>query len=220
MKTQLMMAAAVLVSMTACKKDENPTNATGYSLSMRAGSAPRTSAWNIVEARAVLHEIELESDDDNGGNGSEIDIEGTFNIDLLTGVSNPPLPTVTIPAGVYNELEVQIGHDDDDDDDNNTAGQVVFFLKGTGPANGSTVPFEVSVTQAFELEILDDDAGIFLPEGDIKNLTIWVDVLNAMSTLDLSSATADADGVIRISETKNSSLFFSFLALLDGELED
>jgi hypothetical protein len=215
MKTKLMIAAAALVSLSACKKDENPTDATGYSLSMRAGSAPRGAAWSISEATAVLHKIELESDDDNGGNGTEIDIEGNFNIDLLTGTSNPPLPTVTIPAGTYNELEVEIG-----DDDDNGNGQVVFSIKGTGPANGTMVPFEVAVTQAFELEILDDDAGIFLPEGDIKNMTIWVDVLNAMSALDLSSATADSDGVIRISENKNSSLFFSFLALLDGELED
>jgi hypothetical protein len=216
MKTKLMIAAAALVSLSACKKDENPTDATGYSLSMRAGTAPRGAAWSISEATAVLHKIELESDDDNGGNGTEIDIEGNFTIDLLTGISNPPLPTVTIPAGTYNELEVEIG----DDDDDNGNGQVVFSIKGTGPANGTMVPFEVAVTQAFELEILDDDAGIFLPEGDIKNMTIWVDVLNAMSALDLSSATADSDGVIRISENKNSSLFFSFLALLDGELED
>ena len=215
MKAQLMIAAAVLMSATACKKDENVNNTTGYSLTMRAGAAPRTTAWSISEAWARVHEIELESEIENGGNGSEIDIEGTFMVVLLTGISNPPIPQVIIPAGTYNELEVQLG-----DDDNNGSGQVVFFIKGTGPANGNTVPFEVAITQAFELEILDDDAGIFLPAGDIKNLTIWVDVMNALGTLNLDGITPDADGVIRISETKNSSLFFGFLALLHGELED
>ena len=213
MKTKLMLAAAVVLGLASCSKEESKE--TGYSLTMRAGSAPRTAAWSIDEAWALLHEIELERDLDDDDDETEIDIEGNFTVNLLTGVSTPPLPTITIPAGTYNELEVELG-----DDDNNGTGQTVFYVRGTAPVNGNTIPFEVNVTQAFELEILDDDAGIFLPEGDIKNLVIWVDVLQALSTLDLSNASLDQDGVLRISQNKNSNLFSAFLSLLDGELED
>ena len=113
MKNLWLPALALLALGTACSKDEKSDPVTGYSLSLKSGPAPGKTQGTVVlnSAYAVLTEVELE-DDDSNGDDVEIDIEGEFTFDLLSGTSVPNLPLAGIPAGTYEEIEIKLGDDD------------------------------------------------------------------------------------------------------------
>ncbi len=209
MKKIWLPALALLALGTACSEDEKSDPVTGYSLSLKSGSAPGKTQGTVVlnSAYAVLTEVELE-DDDSNGDDVEIDIEGEFTFDLLLGTSVPALPLASIPAGTYEEIEIKLG-----DDDNGSA--LSLSANGTRDA----VAFEIEVRGEVEFSMEDDVNGIVISPNQTTPMTAYMAIATAIDQLDWSSATADSDGVVRINATSNPSMYSDFLSKLQAEVE-
>ncbi|MBI1315407.1 DUF4382 domain-containing protein [bacterium] len=213
MKKIWLPALALIALGTACSEDEKSDPVTGYSLSLKSGPAlgknqGKTQGTVVLNsAYAVLTEVELE-DEDSNGDDVEIDIEGEFTFDLLTGTSLPALPTASIPAGTYDELDIELG-----DDDNGNA--VSLYADGTRDG----VSFEIEVRGEVEFSMEDDVNGIVINANQTTPLTANMAIATVVDQLDWTGAVADGDGVVRINATSNTSMYSDFLSKLQAEVE-
>jgi|GEM_PF-1512287 len=208
MKKIWLPALALLALGTACSEDEKSDPVTGYALALKSGPNPGKTQGTVVlnSAYAVLTEVELE-DDDSNGDDVEIDIEGEFTFDLLTGTSVPALPLASIPAGTYEEIEIQLGDD--------SGNALCLFANGTR----DSVAFEIEVRNEVEFSMEDDVNGIVISPNQTTPLTAHMAIADVVDQLDWSSAVADGDGVVRINATSNTSMYSDFLSKLQAEVE-
>ena len=143
---------------------------------------------------------------------NEIEYEGEFVIDLLNGTSTPDLGVAELPAGNYTELEVEMSPILED-------GNTLFLAFNFIPDGASDLVYvEYTNQSVLELEI-EDPNGIVLEEGAISALIVQLDLDALFSNIDLSNATADEDGVIRINATSNTDLAYAIAANLANALE-
>lgn len=198
----------LILGMSSCSEDENQEQA-GYRLNISAASAKKASSWSIQSATAYVHEVELEQENENDSNEVEVDIEGQFVVDLLTGVQSPQIPTVTIASGNYNELEIELG------DENEEA----LDVRATFSDSSGTYTVILNYFQELEFEIEDEDGSIQIPQGTIQNLQVTFPVLQALQSLDMSTANSTA-GVINIGNGDNPALAGQFLAALSLSVDD
>lgn len=197
-----------LLLFSGCSEDESNETA-GYRLNITAASAKKALTWNIQSATAYVHEVELEQESDSDTNEMEVDIEGLFEVNLLTGVQTPQIPTANIDPGQYNELEIELG------DENEEA----LDIRATYTDSSGTVDVVINLFQELEFEIENEDGNISIPAGVIKNLQVTFPVLPALQSLDLSNATRNGN-VINIGNGDNPTLAVQFLAALNLEVDD
>lgn len=153
----------------------------------------------------TLGETETELEDDNGDfdddaedDGVEIEYEGEFVIDLLSGTSEPDLGIANLQAGVYEEIEIKVAPVLPD------GNSAVVSLTFT-PDAGDPVSVEFSTSLAFELEI-EDDNGFQIDPNALTQVLVLFDLDVLFSNIDLSSAMVDDDGVIRINADSNTQI--------------
>lgn len=156
------------------------------------------TSFTLTSAQVHLRDIELDvpdgsSCDDVAAAGCVADtikIQGPFVIDLLTGVSDPPLEDVSIPAGTYKRIDFRI-------DD----GQPSQGLVGAGDPldNRSMVatasflyesqPVTLSLSLRFNEDVrVEDPAGIDVSGDAAALLTtfdagVWLDGLDIVECL-------------------------------------
>jgi len=154
--------------------------------------------------------------EDNDGDGEddneEIEFEGEFTVDLITGVSTPDFGETTIAPGLYEEMEMEL--------EPFLEGGLSMFVAFNYTPDGATeaVRYEYSNDQELEFEI-ENEAGFFLDESTLNQMLILID-LDAMFTgIDLNSATADVDGIVRINGTSNTDLATLIAQNLDSIME-
>ena len=124
-------------------------------------------------------------------------------IDFASGETTPDISFAEIPAGTYNEMEVEIELQDEGDNPS-------VVLNGTFiDANGINhdIRFEFNSGETFEVE--REGTVVFASnESALAQITIdpaaWF--IN-VSSEQLSSATKDINGIIVISETQNPDIF-------------
>ncbi|WOK07210.1 hypothetical protein RT717_01065 [Imperialibacter roseus] len=221
----LMAFAVVLIQ--SCGEDENiPTGAqTGFEMRAVTGTTGSTSGrvantgYTFTEVFAGVTEIELETLEDNleeEENGEdeneEVEFEGNFVINLLTGTSEPDFGLSELLAGVYQEVEVEF--------ENILEGDKTLIVNFNFTAEGATEPtyVEFSTSEEFELEI-ENEAGFVLDGGTVNSILVTLDLEVLFASIDFSSLVADEDGVIRINENSNSDLMHEIVEKLEEALE-
>jgi len=196
---------------SSCSKDVEE-EAGGYAL--RIGdqlNKKATSSLQLSQALAYLEEVELEREVGDDDDDMEVDIEGRFTVDLLTGNSTPEIPLIEIAPGNYHELELEFGDDD----------RLAFDIRGTyTDTSGQSFDFKVSTIQELEFEIEAEGNGIVIPEDYFTTLNVSFPVSDALLTLDWQNAVADANNVININQQSNSSMLTAFLNALQLEVDD
>lgn len=216
MKTHLktlLGLSIVGVLTTSCSKDDDNGHTQGYQFEMKAKSKKSAAAgWNITTATAFVSEVELESDDDD--NDSELDIEGRYEVNLLTGTSNPPFPVIELSAGTYEELEIELGDDDDDE------AFPSLYVEAEWSDSLNTYPVIISIEEELEFELESDDSEIVISEGSVNDLMVYISIEGALSTLIMSQADISSDNTIRIGSEDNPVLRAQFIAALNMELDD
>lgn len=210
------LLSLITLAFAACEKNaddalpgsnNNQNLVTGYQLGLQSPQfSNKIQASTIVEAWARITEVELEKEF-NDVTTAEIDIEGNFKVDLLTGISNPPIPTVQIPADTYTEFGIELGDDD----------SPFTSLYAAGATQG--VNFEIEVVGEVEFEIKDEVNGIQIDPNTINNFIVWIDIPALLNTLDFSTAQLDSDGVARINPSSNTPLYNRIVAQLNVEVE-
>lgn len=230
----LLMLIAGSLWLVGCNNDDVATE--GVKLQMKAVASVSTINDGRVNATSLefnevllgVKEIEFETleeddqediDDDNDGENDdgedddeEIEFEGSYVVDLINGTSTPDFGLATLQPGVYEEIEIELGPVLPN---NNT----VFIAFTYTPDGGSAVEVEFSTKKEIEFEIEDETNGFQLDANTLTNILVLLDLDVLFSSVDLSTAEADGDGVIRINDTSNSKLVLQILSKLDDSCE-
>lgn len=178
----------------------------------KAGLEAKTGS-NIEVNQFLLNikEIELELDDDmdddddqwdNDGyfdGEDEIELQGPFELNLLDGEIS--LLDITVPNGIYEELEFEF--DKSEDDSSELFGKSVL-VKGT--IDGTSFVFWHDFEEDVEVDFEDAQTDIIV-ESDQNHVEISFDlskIINATSGVNLAEAKdGNEDGVIEISPEDN-----------------
>jgi hypothetical protein len=207
----LSLLALTIIVSAACNKNEQGS----YRLNVMAKSVKSGSAtFQMQSASCYITEVELEADDDDyrdDEDQNEIDLEGRFFVDLLTGISTPELPVIDAYENDYEELEIEFGEDDD-------KGIYAFNIKGQWNDGTNDIPVTIQVDDELSYEV-EDDNGITISESLTRDLIVMVDLEGALSNLDFGSATIQNDEIL-IDDSNNTNLYSDFINSLLLELDD
>ena len=213
MKTKsLLLAGALAFGMFACGEDEVTLNnnqalvslgfttvksPTGTNPGGRILSNGLSFSSGFITIREVQFEAETSSD------SVEVNLEQITKIDFATGATTPDISGLVIPAGTYNEVEVEIELQDE-------GNEPAVVLEGTfTDAEGVAHPvrFEFNSGETFEVEkegVITFEAAESALAQITLNPYVW---FQGVEREQLSLATKDAQGVIVISETQNTNIF-------------
>lgn len=213
----VVMAAILVasVSFTSCEEDVALTNnepqvglkfntvTTPLILTDGLKSAQQVKELSFTSGFITLKEISFEVETDNDSIEINFEIELNTKIDFATGETNPDISFVEIPAGTYNEFEVEIELQDEGD-------SPCIVLEGTYiDAEGTSHPvrFEYNSGETFEIE-KEGNIIFNTNESALTQITIDPTIWFAPVTNEqLSNATKDINGVIVISETQNVDIY-------------
>lgn len=144
----------------------------------------------------------MEYEAENGLESVEFELEQVVVIDFATGIPNPDIRTIEIPAGTYEEVSVELEIFDETDEPS-----VVLLGTYTSPA-GVSIPvrFEFNSGETFEVE---REGTIVFTEGQsaIAEITFDPSAWFAGVSDELMADATQSDGTIIISETQNSEIF-------------
>lgn len=210
------LSAAVII---ACDSSEDPSLA-NVDIQLRAvssqgainpgGRTASTSAIEFNEFYIGVTEIEFETEMDNMGSDDddyEIEFEGRFVVDALNGTSTPDFGIADLAPGLYHEIEIEM--------EPVLGGGNTLDIKATYTVNGQEYPVEFLSDESFELEI-EDDEGFMLDEGSLKSVLILIDLDILFNGVDLSVASVDGDGVIRLNDESNAGI----TSMIENNLEN
>lgn len=192
--------------MVACGKEDTLT---GYTISLKLGSINgKVNPITITGGFAEVNEVEVENESDSFD--FEVDVEGTFRFDLLTGVSSPSFPVAQIPSGTYDELSIEMGKRDND--------TAVYIEAVYEDASGNTTDVIVTITHEIKFELEDETNGINIDQNTISNLTVTLDIEKIMSAMDWDNVTL-TDGKIVVNKDINRSHYDQILNALNIEVD-
>ncbi|BAO55393.1 hypothetical protein NMS_1384 [Nonlabens marinus S1-08] len=144
-----------------------------------------------------------EAETQNDSTSIEFELEGVVVIDFATGIPTPDIRPIAIPAGTYQEVEVEIELLDESDSPS-------VVLNGIYTARDETVHpvrFEFNSGETFEVE-REGTITFTQSQSTIAEITFDPSVWFIGVTAELmANATKDVNGVIVISETQNSNIF-------------
>ena len=199
----LSLCTLLIISISCSKDDSNDDNLMIKAKSTSTLSQSRISsiaAVTISEFKINIKEIELEFDDDYNeidtdgfiDSDDEIELEGPFELDLLSGTSN--IASLEIPEANYEEIEFEF--------DKNTDESSEMFNK-TVKIHGTIENIPFIFWHDFEEEIEVDF------ENEVNDITISANLIDIvinfnldtiLNQVDLTSALdGDNNGIIEIS---------------------
>ena len=198
------------VLATACTDDESTNIAKGVAhvgLEMRATStqshiqaSARTQEKGLIFQEVLLGvtELEFETDDDNNKDDDDIEFELRYKVDLINGTSAPDFGFANIAPKVYDEIEFEVTGLLDN-------GASVFIAFDRPGNSGEVTRVEYSSRESFDIEIERND-GFHLDDDRQNSVLILLELDRLFNNIDLSQATTDGDGVVRINAQSNASI--------------
>lgn len=213
MKTRSTLLAGILaLGMFACdKEDVNLPNAKVNMKFNTVKSAPASTLTNgrtleggslvFTSGFITIREIQFEAE--SATDSIEVNLEQISKIDFATGVSTPDISGLSIPAGTYREVEVEIELQDDGD-------QPAVVLNGSyTDAEGLNHPIRFEFNSGETFEVAREGAITFGGGESILaqvtfNPHVWFAEVSGEQFL---AAGKDAQGVIVISSTQNTNIF-------------
>ena len=120
---------------------------------------------------------------------SELALKGPFVIDLLTGVSTPDLGTLSVPAGAYTQVKIEMHHGQND---STLGGRTLVAHGNLIMADGSSKPFSLALTLDENLRI-KSDSGLSLNAGALNTVAVKLMAGDWLKGLDLSTCLGAVD---------------------------
>lgn len=213
MKTKMMnfkslvAVAAISLGMIACSDDDTAgarLNLDFNTVTTATNTSQRALANGLVftDGFITLSEVRFEADADVDSLEIEFELEQKTVIDFATGVTTPDISGITIPAGTYEEVEIEIELYDETDEPG-------VVLTGLFTFDGVATPvrFEFNSGETFEVE---KEGTVVLTDGTNALAQITLDPhvwFAAVTAEQLAAADRNEAGVIVISETQNSNIF-------------
>jgi len=205
-----------------CNEDTNTPGTGSVQLEMKAttslskmSSSGRRMATGLIFRQVVVGVTELEfetpeeneqediedsqdGDDDGEDDNEEVEFAGPFVVDLIAGTSTPDFGVANILPGTYEELEIEIGPVLD-------SGNSIFVAFDIPRDGQDTLKVQYSFSGEIEIEI-EREAGFQIDGGALSQMLVLLNLDSLVNGVDFSQAVVDADGVIRLNDTSNSSL--------------
>lgn len=212
------LAVFFIVGLSACSSDnDSENNEPVLSIEFNTVTSPfNTQAQASVtdkqaangsfvfnDGSIILSEMEYEAESENDLESVEFELEQIVVIDFATGVPTPDIRAIAIPAGTYEEVEIEVELFDENDEPS-------VVLNGTYASpdgNVHPVRFEFNSGESFEVE---REGTIVFAENQsaIAEITFDPSAWFAQVTdEDMASATKNSDGIIVISDDQNSEIF-------------
>lgn len=225
MKTKLritIMAFVLALGLTleSCTSDDPSLARVDLNMKATATGSSFTSGrlavtdLEFTEVRVGVTEMEFETleedeaedsddfddlDGDGEDDNEEVEYEGEFIVDLIAGTSNPDFGITDLAPGLYEEMEVELEPIMED-------GNTMFVAFNYTPEGANeAIRFEYSNKYEIEFEI-EDEAGFQIDEGALNQMLILFDLDALFADVDLSAASADTDGVVRINASSNAEI--------------
>lgn len=221
----------VAIGMISCNDNSEPSIAQ-VNLEMKAQTTQstikngRTMNTGLVFNEVLLGVTELEfetleedelEDVEGEDENEEVEFEGQFVVDLINGTSTPDFGIADIAPGIYEEMEIEIAPIIDGE-------YSIFVAFEFTNSNNENVFVEYANSDSLEFE-LENENGFVLDAGATNQMLVLLNLDALFTGVDLNTATADSDGVIRINNNSNSNLAETIASNLDrildaGEDED
>lgn len=157
----------------------------------------------FTDGYIAISSLEFEVEAENDSIEREFELDQYTLIDFATGATTPDIGYITIPAGTYEEVEIEIELSEG-------TNEPAVLLNGTYVSpDGIAHPirFEFNSHETFEVE---REGVIVLAEDQVAVTQITFDPemwFAAVSDEDFANATVDANGVLVISDTQNTEIF-------------
>ena len=134
-------------------------------------------------------------------------------IDLITGTADPALPNLSIPAGRYEELELEAQGANDGD-------PVIYMVGAVEDSNGNPIPVRIDVREEFSLEMewenFEVDSTVAFGATFFIDPSVW---FTNIYLQELQQADRDANGIVNISPNDNIDIYNRLKALLHDGIE-
>ncbi len=199
------------VTFTNCEKDDQDspliglkfnTITTPISLEDGLKSAQQTKELSFNSGSIILSEVEFEVETDNDSIEIDFELEASTVIDFATGETSPDISFVKIPAGTYNEMEVEIELQDEDD----IPSIILYGIYTDGEDINHDVRFEFNSGESFEVE-REGSITFASDENVLAQVTLDPGAWFQGVTNEHLSAAEKVDNVIVISEDYNTGIF-------------
>lgn len=182
---------------------QTPLNLQSYELKNDVFKQSSSGSVVFTEGSITIRELEFEVETGNDSTAVDFNLEQEVVIDLATGNTTPDIGYVNIPAGSFEEIEVEIELQDNTEDP-----AVVLHGTYTAP-DGANHPltFEFNSGESFEVE---REGNITFSEAQaaIAQVTFapaqW---FAGVSDEAMLAASKNEEGVIVISSTQNPDIF-------------
>jgi len=202
------LIAFILFNLTSCSNDE-VSNEGNVALKAKASFNNTSKKENalsknqatitITSFKINVREIEFEVDDDDLENEdlySKLELEGPFELDLLSGNTTINIINTTIPNNVYDEIEFDLYKSTDVDSD-----MYEKSIQIKGEIDGTPFIFWHDMMDEFEVDYSNNIVDLVI-DGSVTNITINFDlsiIFGATSSIDFSLATDNNNnGLIEI----------------------
>lgn len=214
----LTIMTAVFVTLFSCspESDLNPETQVGVQFNTIQSSfsaqainkenqlkQSATGTLSFTEGYIAISKLEFEAEADNDSIEIEFELEQNTLIDFATGSTTPDISTISIPAGTYEEVEVEIDLREDSEEP-----AIRLFGTYTAPDGVEhSIRFEYNSDESFEVE---REGLILFTENQIAIAQITFDPITwfaAVSDENYVNATKDTEGVIVISSTQNTEIY-------------
>ncbi|MBS2213279.1 hypothetical protein KEM09_17830 [Carboxylicivirga mesophila] len=200
----LSVLALLALGVIACSDDDSQSpESKNATLLMKSSAVNLKTAYEITFAEATIHveEVEFESLEIDGDD-FDVDFEGPFAIDLLTGNSQPKIPTAYLLPGKYEEVEVEL--DDDISPNIQVAGSQYIDEE-------NSIDFVFTADEDIDFEAEAEDIGqtyLFeVVEGENINIVMEFKLNEWFKGVEFSSGIANGEGVVVVSKTENEQLY-------------
>lgn len=196
------VALSLATVFTACSSDDDATTNPDQGHLKIAAKASYENALNravdnvsLAEFWVNFTEIELERDEGFYDSEDDIELQGPFEINLLSG-NSIQLVDIKIPNGIYEEIEFEFAKSKNSES--------ILFGKSmelTGEINGQAFVFSHDFEDEIEIDYEDSNQSLVI-DNNTKEVIINFDLNAVLDMVDLSTATDDdGDGLITISPT-------------------
>lgn len=211
-KTYWLSLAFILILFASCDDTTVDPNGMGFTVVLNPNpNGPGPGDLTFDEGYIRVSEIEFEGEQDDDDE-IEVEIEQLTTIDLITGEFDPDIGPLSIPAGTYEEFEIEVQGAED--------GGTVIFLRGTfTDSMQQVIPLEVDIQESFSLELEWEN---YVVDSTLAfGATFFIDPQAWFQTISLTDLMqADqTNGIVRISPTENTDLYDRLTAFLDEGIE-
>lgn len=208
MKNLFLSLTAILLvfGFSACSKEEaseKPKLSVEFITVTNSFKKSTAANFAFSDGFITLNSLEYEAETDSDSLSVDFELNGTVVIDFATGVSTPDIGSISIPAGTYEEIEIEVELLDE-----NSQPSVVINGSYMAPDSQThPIRFEFNSGETFEVE---REGSIVFTENQsvIAEITfdpsLW---FAGVTDDDMNNAVKNSDGVIVISETENTSIF-------------